>query len=189
MSLHLRRYVMATTSSRPVRQARRPLLGLRRRPGRAALVLMRMPLRAYRHDAGWMLGRTFIAFTHVGRKSGRRYEAVAMVLGYEASTGEAVVCAVWGPKTDWYLNLRAGPCSRAWLGGDTFEPEVRFLTDPEAVAVATRFRREHPYRLRLMSRIMGWGDLRDDATVRDFVQGRPFLGFRPAGPVRAGSEG
>ena len=177
---------MAATSSQPVRHPRRPLLGLRRGPGRAALVLMRMPLRAYRHGAGWMLGRTFIAFTHVGRNSGRRYEAVAMVLGYEASTREAVVCAVWGPGTDWYRNLRAGPCPRAWLGRDTFQPEVRFLTDPEAVDIATRFRRQHPHRLRLMSRIMGWGDLRDDAKVREFVRGRPFLGFRPAAPAAPG---
>jgi deazaflavin-dependent oxidoreductase (nitroreductase family) len=180
---------MATISSPPDRHTRRRLLGLRRRPGRAALALMRMPLRAYRHGAGWMLGRTFIAFAHVGRKSGRRYEAVAMVLGYEESTGEAVVCAVWGPETDWYRNLRAGPCPRAWLGRDTFEPELRFLTDAEAVDAATRFRREHPHRLRLMSRIMGWGDLRDDAKVREFVQGRPFLGFRPSARVRADLEG
>jgi hypothetical protein len=179
---------MATTSSPHVRHARRPLLGLRRRPGRAALTLMRMPLPAYRHGMGWMLGRTFIAFSHVGRKSGRRYEAVAMVLGYEGTTAEAFICAVWGPETDWYRNLRAGPCPRAWLGSDTFEPEVRFLTDREAIDIATRFRRQHPHRLRLMSRIMGWGDLRDDAKLREFVQGRPLLGFRPATRVQAGLE-
>ena len=140
-------------------QAERPFLGLRRRPGRAALVLMRMPLRAYRHDDGWMLGRTFIAFTHVGRKSGRPYDAVAMVLSYEATTGEAVIFAAWGPQTDWYRNLRAGPSPRAWLGRDTFEPEVRFLSDDEAFRVAKRFRRDHPYRLRLACSVLGWGEL------------------------------
>lgn len=54
------------TSTRVVPQ-RRPLLGLRRKPGRLALALFRMPLRAYRHDAGWLLGLRFIEFTHLGR--------------------------------------------------------------------------------------------------------------------------
>jgi hypothetical protein len=38
--------VMPRPGSRP----RKPLLGLRRKPGRLALAMFRMPLRAYRHD-------------------------------------------------------------------------------------------------------------------------------------------
>lgn len=67
----------------------------RREPGRLALALFRMPLRAYRHDAGWMLGHTFVEFTHVGRKKGQPHDAVAMVLHYDDTTREAVVCALW----------------------------------------------------------------------------------------------
>jgi hypothetical protein len=44
---------------RPGSRPRKPLLGLRRKPGRLDLAAFRMPLRAYRHDAGWLLGRTF----------------------------------------------------------------------------------------------------------------------------------
>jgi hypothetical protein len=36
----------------------------------------------------------------------------------------------------------------------------------EAFGVAAQFHREHPRRLRLLSTILGWGDLRDDAAVR-----------------------
>ena len=177
---------MATTSGPHTREPRRPLLGLRRRPGRAALALMRMPVQAYRHNAGWVLGRTFIAFTHVGRRSGRQYDAVAMVLGRDRATGEAVICAAWGPQTDWYRNLRAGPSPRAWLGRDTSEPDVRFLGEEEALGVARRFRRSHPYRLRLLSSVLGWGDLSDDSSLRAFVRGHPFLALRPAGAEPAG---
>lgn len=129
---------MATASRPHAQPTERPFLGLRRRPGRAALSLMRVPMRAYRHDNGWMLGRTFIAFTHVG------------------------------------------------LGRDTFEPEVRFLSDDEALRVAKHFRRDHPYRLRLACSVLGWGDLRDDRNLRAFVSGHPFLALRPvrAEPAR-----
>ena len=46
--------------------------------------------------------------------------------------------------------------------------------------MAVQFRREHPRRLRLLSTILGWGDLRDDAAVRGFIRTRPFVSFRPA---------
>ena len=38
----------------------------------------------------------------------------------------------------------------------------------------------HPHRLHLLSTILGWGDLHDDAAVRAFVQTHPFIAFRPA---------
>jgi hypothetical protein len=59
-----------------------------------------MPLRAYRHDAGWLLGRTFLDFTHTGRSIGQPHNAVAMVLHYDGATHEAVICAAWGDQDD-----------------------------------------------------------------------------------------
>jgi deazaflavin-dependent oxidoreductase (nitroreductase family) len=168
--------VMPQPGSHP----RTPLLGLRRKPGRLALALFRMPLRAYHHDAGWLLGHTFLEFTHTGRMTGRRYETVAMVLRYDPDVREAVICAGWGPDTDWVRNLRAGPAARVRLGLESFTPQHRFLSEEEAFDVAVQFRREHPRRLRLLSTILGWGDLRDDAALRGFIETHPFVVFRPA---------
>jgi deazaflavin-dependent oxidoreductase (nitroreductase family) len=165
---------------RPGSHPRKPLLGLRRKPGRLALAMFRMPLRAYRHDAGWLLGHTFLEFAHTGRKTGQRYETVAMVLRYDADAHEAIICAAWGPDTDWVRNLRAGPAAQVRLGRESFTPQHRFLSDDEAFDVAIQFRREHPWRLRLLSTILGWGDLRDDAAVRGFIHTHPFVAFRPA---------
>jgi hypothetical protein len=78
--------------------------------------------------------------------------------------------------------LRAGPALKAQIGQDSFTPDHRFLTDDEAFEVAVQFRREHPRRLRLMSIILGYGDLRDDATVREFVHSHPFIAFQPGRP-------
>ena len=164
------------TMTRP----RRPLLGLRRRPGRLALAVFRMPLRAYRHGAGWLLGRTFLRLTQTGRRTGQPHDAVAMVLRYDAASGEAVIVAAWGPGTDWVKNLRAGPAVRVQLGRDSFVPEHRFLTDEEGFEVGAQFRREHPGRMRLASTVLGWGDLTDDAVLRAFVRTHPFVAFRPA---------
>jgi hypothetical protein len=34
--------------------------------------------------------------------------------------------------------------------------------------------------LRLFATILGWGDLGSEAAMREFVQRRPFVAFRPA---------
>jgi deazaflavin-dependent oxidoreductase (nitroreductase family) len=162
--------------------ARRPrrLLGLRLTPGRLALAVFRLPLHAYRHGAGWLFGRTFLEFTHTGRTTGRPHNAIAMVLHYDEATREAVICAAWGARTDWYRNLQAGPAVNVQLGRDSYPPGQRFLSDDEAFDVGVGFRRGHPHRLRLLSNVLGWGDLDDDEALRQFVHSHPFVAFRPA---------
>jgi PPOX class probable F420-dependent enzyme/deazaflavin-dependent oxidoreductase (nitroreductase family) len=161
--------------------AHRPLLGLRRQPGRLALWFMRLPRPLYRQGWGRVLGHTFLLITHEGRKTGRRRETVTMALAYEPATREAVVCSAWGPNTEWMRNLRAHPALQIQIGRETFVPKQHFLTEDEAFAVASEFRDRHPGRLRLFATILGWGDLGTDAAVRELVRDRPFVSFRPVG--------
>lgn len=126
-----------------------------------------------------MLGRTFMMFVHVGRKTGRPHEAVAMVLHDDHDTHELVICSGWGPDVDWLRNLHARPATEVRIGRERFVPTHRFLTDDEAVAVGLAFRQRHPLRLRLASTILDWGDLRDDDAVRAFVRDHPLVAFRP----------
>jgi deazaflavin-dependent oxidoreductase (nitroreductase family) len=170
---------LSSVTSEGGRQHRR-LFGLRRRPGRLALALFRLPLHAYRHDAGWLLGSTFLQFTHTGRRTGQPHDTVAMVLHYDGAAREAAICAAWRVQTDWYRNLRESPAVRVRLGRDSYVPEHRFLSDDEAFAVGVAFRRAHPHRLQLLSTVLGWGDLDDDDALRQFVHDHPFVAFRPA---------
>jgi hypothetical protein len=103
-----------------------------------------------------------------------------MVLADDPVSREVVICSGWGPDADWVKNVRAGGAQQVCTGRERFVPEHRFLNDDEAVAVGVAFRQRHPRRLRLISKILGWGDLSTDAAVRGFVQGHPFVAFRPA---------
>ena len=134
---------MTTTAHEHVRNTR-PLFGLRRQPGRLALVFMRTPRPLYRHGWGWLLGHTFLLITHQGRKTGKRRETVAMALTYDPDTREAVIFSAWGPNTEWMRNLRAHPALQIQIGRETYVPEQHFLSEDEAVAVALEFRRRHP---------------------------------------------
>lgn len=162
-----------------------PLFGLRRRPGRLALAVFRSPLRLYRHGWGWVLGDTFLLLVHAGRKSGKHYSTVAMVLRHDRRTHTAVICAAWGNDTDWVRNLRARPAVRVQIGRESFTPDQRFLSEDESLAVVTEFRRRHPYRTRLLAAVLGWGDLRSEAAVRAVVGARPFVSLWPRDSGRA----
>ena len=135
----------------------RPLLGVRERPGRLALAVFRLPLPLYRAGWGWLLGHTFVLVVHAGRKTGQPHAMTAMVLRYEPATSEVVVCANWGPTSDWIRNIRARPALRVQIGRESFAPQHRFLTNEESFAVAVDFRRRHPYRVRFAGAGPGLG--------------------------------
>ena len=126
-----------------------------------------------------MLGRTFLMLVHIGRKTGEPHDMVAMVLDYDPDTGEVVICSGWGPDADWLRNLHAGPAREVRIARERFVPGHRFLDEDEAFAIGVAFRRRHPGRVWLASAILGWGDLRSDAVLREFVQGHPFVALRP----------
>ena len=173
-----------TTATQPTERRPRPLLGLRRQPGRLALAVMRLPRPLYHRNGGWMLGHTFLLITHQGRKSGRPRETVAMALTYDPRTMEALVCSAWGPNTEWIRNLRAHPALRIQIGRETFVPKQQFLSEDEAVAVVGEFRNRHPWRLRLFVTILGWGDLSSEPAVREFRAAaavRLILAWAPLG--------
>lgn len=91
-----------------------------------------------------------------------------------------LLCSAWGPDTEWMRNLRAHPALEIQIGGETFVPEQRFLSEDEAVALGLEFRRRHPWRLRLFATILGWGGPRTEPQVRELVRSRSFVSFRPA---------
>jgi hypothetical protein len=158
---------------------RRHLLGLWRQPGRLAVAIFRLPLKAYQHDAGPAVGRTFLAFAHIGRRTGQSHQAVALVLRYVEASGEAVICGAWGPQSGWYRNLRLLPATQVQLAAGRSPRSSGSSTRTRRSTSACSSARAHPHRLHLLSTILGWGDLRDDARVREFVRPRPFVAFRP----------
>ena len=171
------------TATLKTRQRAKPLLGIRRQPGRLALAVFRLPLPLYQRGWGWLLGHTFLLLTHAGRKTGKRRETVAMTLAYDPQTQEAVILAGWGPNADWIRNIRAHPALQIQIGRASYTPEQRFLSEDESVSVVVEFRRQHRWRVRLAALILGWGDLSSDTAVRDFVRSHPFVSFRPAHPA------
>jgi F420H(2)-dependent quinone reductase len=117
--------------------------------------------------------------TTEGHQASKPRETITMALTFNSQTREVVVCSAWGAGTDWIRNLRANPALRIEIGSASYLPSHRFLSEDESVAVAVDFRNRHPWRLRLFSRILGWGKLESDQALRELVRTRPFVLFRP----------
>jgi hypothetical protein len=102
-----------------------------------------------------------------------------MAMSWDAGSHEAVVFSAWGRNANWFRNIEAHPALAIEIGGESYVPEQRFLSEDEGVAVVVEFRRRHPWRTRIACALLGWGDLGSEAAVREFVRSRPFVAFRP----------
>jgi deazaflavin-dependent oxidoreductase (nitroreductase family) len=156
------------------------VLGLRQKPGSLALAVFGIVPAVYQMGLGRTLGRTFMLLTYKGRKSGKTYRAALMVLSSDEQTGEVTSLAMYGNQTGWWRNIVANPALAVEIGGTRFRPEQRFLSAEEAHGLVSQFRKAHPWRVRLIALIMGWGSLRSESEVPDFVRTKAFVAFRPA---------
>lgn len=154
-----------------------------RRPGPLAARLLRLPSALYEHHAGWLLGHRFLCLTHVGRRSGRRYRTVLEVVGLDRASGEVMVIAGLGRRTDWYRNIAVHPPVEVAIGRRRFRPEHRELGEGEAVAVLTGYGRRHPLVAPLLPHLLtwlvGWRYDGSEAAARRLVRERPIIAFRP----------
>ena len=152
------------------------------RPGRIARWLLRAPARLYDWHAGWLLGHWFVRLTHVGRRSGRRYQTMLEVVG-TSRDGAVTVMAGFGTSTDWFRNVQAHPAAEVAIGRRRFQPVCRMLDEREAMAVMADYERRNrwmaPVVRRGLSWLAGWPyDSSDDARQR-LVRQLPLLEFQP----------
>lgn len=149
-----------------------------RRPHGLFRRAVRAPLWLYHRDLGLLLGRRFLYLAHQGRLSGLRRETVLEVARLDHETGEVLVFSAWGPRSDWYKNLRAGRALEIRIGHLRFtEPEHRFLSEDERRAVLVAYKEAYPVTWWVLARCLG---LPRDPKNDDIADVRA-VAFRPVG--------
>jgi deazaflavin-dependent oxidoreductase (nitroreductase family) len=147
--------------------------------------LLRAPGRLYNWHAGWILGRRFLRLTHVGRRTGRRYETMLEVVGENRGAREVIVVAGFGRTAQWYRNLLAGNAVEVAIGRERFEPTYRELRPPEAAAVLAEYERRNRYIAPVVRRVLSWlVGWRYDGTHSkrlQLVSELPMVALRPTG--------
>ena len=147
--------------------------------------MLRAPAFLYDRGWGWLLGHRFLALTHRGRRSGRRYVTVLEVVEWRAGMTEAVVVSGFGPDAQWYRNVLAGGAEEVRIGRARFRARARVLDEGEAEAVLAGYERRNrlatPVVRFVLSRLTGVRYDGSPAARRRLVSTLPFVAFSPRG--------
>ena len=139
----------------------------------------------YGHRLGWLMGRRFLALSHLGRKSGIERQSILEVACYHPEAQELIVASAFGAKADWYRNIQATASHRVRVGRAEFVPHQRFLEPQEARAVAEEFCRKHRLEARLAIPVfvaLGAAEKGEFSDPVDLMASLPMVAFRPGRP-------
>lgn len=85
-------------------------------------------------------GKQTLRLTHYGRKSGKPYQVTIWFV----FDGERLYLATANVNRQWVKNVQKTPRVSLSIAGDTFQGEVRFLSDPaERDATLKKFQRKY----------------------------------------------
>lgn len=146
--------------------------------------LLALPVWIYRLRLGWLLGTRFLMLTHRGRSTGRVRQVVVEAMAHDPATGESLVMAGWGRRTQWLLNLEAGGGIEGRTGRLRYRPAVRLLEPDEAEAVLAGYELRNrvavPVVRRVLSGLLGWDYDGSPAARARAVRQLQIVGLRPA---------
>jgi deazaflavin-dependent oxidoreductase (nitroreductase family) len=163
-----------------------------RRPSRLLKAVFDAPGWLYRHRMGWLLGKRFLAVTHLGRRSGIERRTVLEVAVYDKDRRESIVASAYGEKADWYRNIQAHPAVKVETGRGAYVPEQRFLSRDEARTAAATFCRRHRLEARMAARALASIGAVPEGAFEDPVDllaSLPMVAFRPGDAHPARSSG
>lgn len=156
------------------------------RPPAAPLkLLLRSPLLLYRVGLGGLLGSRFLLLEHIGRNSGRIRQTVLEVVQHDRARNVFYVAVGFGPRSDWYRNLRADPDCIVQVGRWRSRRRARPVPPAEGAELMVRYARRHPRAARALMRMMGIQVDGSEADYRDAASrlGLEFVALEPRGPV------
>jgi len=123
-------------------------------PGRLLRLLFRLPLIPYRIGFGGIIPNQIMLAT-VGRRSGKRHQVVLDIIGSDKTKSIHYVSAAFGPKSDWFRNLRANPAVQAQIERRKFTARTVILPQKEAEEMLVEFVGLHRRYARIMMRVIG----------------------------------
>ncbi|NJQ00075.1 nitroreductase family deazaflavin-dependent oxidoreductase [Streptomyces zingiberis] len=148
-----------------------PPTGLRRR-------LARLPISVYRAGLGGLFGRRLLLLTHTGRSSGRPRQVVLEVVAHDPRAATWTLASGFGPRADWYRNLRRTPHATIRTGRRDTAVTAEFLPPEEGAEVMARYAHRNPRLAARLLAFMGYESDGGEADHRAAGASIPFVRLR-----------
>ncbi len=134
------------------------MTALDKRPGKFLKFFFKVPVSMYKIGFGgferWF-GAQWMLITHIGRKSGKRYDSMVDVMDYDKATDTYYVEAAYGTRADWYRNIQASPNFEARVGRRKFLARAESLSNENTADTLVRFYRAKPAYTRSVMAMVG----------------------------------
>jgi len=103
---------------------------------------------------------------------------VVEVVRHDKESDSYIVAAGFGPKSQWYQNLRAEPDVTIQVGRRKLAVTADFLTEEQGAEEMADYGRRHPGTARELSQLMGYKVDGTEADYRAMGELIPFVAFR-----------
>ncbi|WP_442738195.1 nitroreductase family deazaflavin-dependent oxidoreductase [Streptomyces pseudogriseolus] len=162
------------------------------RPGPPAgwrRLALRLPILLYRAGLGSLFGKRLLLLHHTGRVSHLDRMTVLEVVSHDPAGASWTVASGFGPRADWYLNLRAQPKTLIRSGNRPYAVSARFLPSEDGAGIMADYARRHPRTARRLCGFMGFPVDGGEASFRAAGRTIPFVRLEAAGGDGRGTPG
>lgn len=125
-------------------------------PNALLRAFFRFPVYIYKIGLGWILGKRFVLFHHVGRKSGKNYQTVVEVVEIEKETGNVIVVSGYGERTQWYQNLKHMQTTTIQLGNQKSQVSIEMLSAEAGADIMADYLQHYPKAPKGLFSILGY---------------------------------
>ncbi|MFD5216532.1 nitroreductase family deazaflavin-dependent oxidoreductase [Streptomyces tendae] len=151
--------------------------GWRRKAARAPALLFRVGL-------GPLLGRRLLLLHHTGRVSGLDRQVVLEVVAHEPDPPAWTVASGFGPRADWYRNLRAHPKTVLQFGNRHHAVTARLLGPEDGAAIMEEYGARHPRTARRLCAFMRLPADGSPTSLRRAGRAIPFVRLESDSPPK-----
>lgn len=118
--------------------------------------LYRAPVHLYKWGLGWLFGKRFVLFHHVGRKSGKQYQTVVEVVEIENENGNVIIVAGYGERTQWYKNLKQMQTTTIQLGNQKYPVRIETISPEAGADIMARYYQRYGKATEMLFSVLGY---------------------------------
>lgn len=142
-------------------------------------LFFKAPVYLYRWGLGFLLGKRFIYFTHIGHKSGKTRDSVIEVIYRDKEADLYYAVAAYGSKAHWLQNIRKNGQVQAQTGTRKFSATAAELNQADGFRMLSQYAEKHPRLFKELMKLVGYQIEGTPKEIEALAQLMPVVIFTP----------